>query len=222
MRPGLWLSFGTLALFIASGCSSRGGENLFTDDDTIPDFGGDAGDAALPGDERDAGTDAKAPDATADGDAGDDPDAGDATLDDDAGDGATDDEGGLPGLPPAEIACGDDTCTTPDEYCCRPPANVVGPGFSPSCKPAEEECRFSTGPVSNAGIPQYCSNHDDCAGGQCCAVREGSSNFNRRTVAIECKAKCDSDDIEVCDSDHPCSSGNCRQNEAARGVSGCR
>lgn len=214
MRPGHWLPFGTLVLLLA-GCSSRGGESLFSGEAPPIDF--DEKDAALdddaPGeDEADAGDDAL-PDADADGES----DAGD-----DASDGAIDEEeAGSGDLPPATIACGDATCTTPDEYCCRPPRNVVGSGIAPACKLSDEPCRL--GPANLvSGTRQECDEHSDCpTGGHCCA--SVTRSFGNQSIQdAKCKAYCEGDDeLEVCNPQAPqCTTGSC-QESSARGLYVC-
>lgn len=213
MRSGLFLSLGALALCLVMGCSSRGGESLFgeappsdIDDGTAGAGGGDDLD-----DEPDAGddTDAEAPDADVESDAGED-----------ANDGSpAGDEGGPSELPSADLACGNATCTTPNEYCCRPASGVNIPGTSASCKAANEDCRVGF----SSGVPQHCSSHDQCAGGECCAIRGTGQNQNRYTE-IECRLPCEGANVEVCDPKQPvCNNGGqCVESTIVRGVYVCR
>lgn len=215
MRPGHWLPFGTL-VFLLAACSSRGGEALFTGEEPPVDF--DERDAAAddeaPGDdEADAGHDDETPDADVDDDAGEDAGDGASEADDDVGE-----------LPPVAISCGDATCTTPDQYCCRPPGgNINIPGVSVSCKAAGEECRFGVGPVGTDGVPQHCSAHEHCGGGECCAIRAPGQNQSRYE-SVECVLQCEGNDVEVCDPDNPqCNNGGtCVASTLARGLYVCR
>lgn len=213
MRPGHWLSFGTLVLVLA-GCSSRGGESLFNGEAPPQDIE----------DEVDAGTER---DAASDDE--DDADVGgdepDAEVETDAEVDSGDEEEPPANLPEATIACGNASCTAPEQYCCHPPANVNIPAVSASCKSEGEECRFGIGPVSSGGVPQHCSAHAHCAGGQCCAVRELGPNQQpqNRYERIECMLKCGQNDVEVCDPDNPqCSSGSCLESSIIRGLYVCR
>jgi len=211
MRPGHWLPFGTLVLLLA-GCSSRGGESLFSGEAPPIDF--DETDAALddePGDdEADAGDDDELPDAGVESDAGED-----------ATDGAIEEEAGPSDPPDMTISCGGDTtCTTPDQYCCRPPANINFPGVSASCKAADEDCRFGIGGLGTDGVPQHCGTHEQCGGGECCAIRAGRDRYDR----IECVLKCEGDNVEVCNPDEPqCNNGGtCTESQIVRGLYVCR
>lgn len=216
MRSRLPLSLGTLALLLALGCSSRGGEDLFTEDtahdgvdeDAVGDAGdGDSGEGG-PG-KSDAGSESS--------DAGGDADAGpsDASDEEDAGDVVSE-------LPPAEIVCGSASCTTPEAYCCRPTGNNSW-GPAPACKAEGEECKLGGfGNVgSAAGTPQYCSSHDQCAGGQCCAIRKNAKD--NRYSEVKCQPYCEGAEVEVCDPANPdCSEGTCKKSTLARDLYVCQ
>lgn len=209
MRPGLSLSFGTLALLLALGCSSRGGDSLFSGD--MPHDGIDDGTDGAGGDDT-PGEDTKEAGAGETPDAGDEVDAGD---EEDAGDGAIPSEGGVE-LPSVDIVCGSETCTTPDQYCCRPNSGSNLPMISAACKPSGEACKFS----SFSGVPQRCAAHEDCAGGECCAIR---TNTNSSYSSIECKLRCEGAEVEVCDPDAPqCSNGTCKRSTRLQGIYVCQ
>jgi len=219
MRPCHWLSFGTLVLVLA-GCSSRGGESLFNGEAPPQDIE----DEVDSGTERDAASDDEDDASVGDGEP-------DAAFEEDAGEDAADDPNEPGELPPASIACGDGVCTTPDQYCCRPPGNLGPIPVSPSCKNADEECRFglgNSGPVGTAGVPQYCSTHADCAGGQCCAIRAmGGPNQQQpqsRYERVTCVLKCEGNDVQVCDPENPqcANGGTCAESDLARGLYVCR
>lgn len=206
MRPGLSLSFGTLALLLALGCSSRGGDSLFSGD--MPHDGIDDGEDGAGGDDT-SGEDGQDAGEGETPDAGDEVDAGD---EEDAGDGAIPSEGGVE-LPSVTLACGNSSCTTPDEYCCIPGANVGG--VQPSCKASDAECKVGWGNVNLvSGIPQHCAAHEHCAGGQCCAIR---ASANADYTSIECRLECKGAEVEFCDPKNPdCSEGSCKESTRLR------
>jgi hypothetical protein len=92
------------------------------------------------------------------------------------------------------VFCGNDTCTTPQQYCC---VTGAGQGSTPSysCKMGQASCGSTAGP----GTPVHCDKTADCPSGDVCC----GSDYNGYYADVSCQTSCTGTGftpVQFCDS----------------------